>query len=199
LVRAKISVPRTALIVLHRRKNEEYMNAFPNFTTTVTVEGQNPTKIHFVGLFSEKRDAVPLILLHGWPGRTPIFQLFQNTRLNPISGSFLEFLPILSILQKDFTSATLPYHVIVPSLPGYAFSDSPPLDRDFDLGDVSAIMNGLMVNLGFGDGYIAQGRDLGAKVSRILGAKYPSCKGAFNQFLQRRLHLLTVAITSCSP
>jgi microsomal epoxide hydrolase len=115
--------------------------------------------------------------------------------LIPIIGSFLEFLPILSLLKKDFTPETLPYHVIVPSLPGFAFSESPPLDRDFDLGDVAAIMNGLMVSLGFEGGYVAQGGDIGSKVSRILGAKYASCKGA-SLPPQRPLHLLTV--TSCS-
>jgi microsomal epoxide hydrolase len=93
---------------------------------------------------------------------------------------------MLSILQKDFTPANLPYHVIVPSLPGFAFSDAPPLDRDFDLGDVAAILNGLMANLGFGDGYVAQGGDIGSKVARILGAKYPSCKGTSQSSVQKR-------------
>jgi len=107
-------------------------------------------------------------------------QAFQAALLKSIPGSFLEFLPILSILKKEYTPESLPYHVIVPSLPGFAFSDSPPLDRDYDLGDVSAIMDGLMKALGFGDGYVAQGGDLGSKISRILGAKYPSCKGVFS-------------------
>ena len=97
-----------------------------------------------------------------------------------IPGSFLEFLPILSLLREQYTPATLPYHVIVPSLPGFAFSDSQPLNRDFDLGDVAQVLNGLMVSLGFGDGYVAQGGDIGSKVSRILGAKYPGCKGTLD-------------------
>jgi microsomal epoxide hydrolase len=67
--------------------------------------------------------------------------------------------------------------VIVPSLPGFAFSDPPPLERDFNMKDVAAIMDRLMGNLGFGGGYMAQGGDLGSKVARILGCRYEGCKG----------------------
>ncbi|TVY82933.1 putative epoxide hydrolase [Lachnellula suecica] len=140
------------------RKSEAYVNNFPQYTMPVVVNGQQPMKIHFAALFSERKDAVPLLLLHGWP------------------GSFLEFLPMLSLLQQEHTPSNMPYHVIVPSLPGFAFSDAPPLDREFDLGDVAALMDGLMGNLGFGGGYVAQGGDVGSKVSRILGAKCASCK-----------------------
>ncbi|CAG8974590.1 hypothetical protein HYALB_00004387 [Hymenoscyphus albidus] len=103
-------------------------------------------------------DAVPLVLIHGWP------------------GSFLEFLPLLKLLKEEYKPATLPYHVIVPSLPGFAFSDAPPLKRDFDLSDAAAIIDKLMIDLGFGGGYVAQGGDVGSKISRILGSKYSSCK-----------------------
>ena len=73
------------------------------------------------------------------------------------TGSFLEFLPIMSILRELHTPETLPYHIIVPSLPGYAFSARPPLDRDFKLQDIAQLMNKLMIQLGFGDGYAVQG------------------------------------------
>lgn len=89
LARAKISVSRKALTALHRRKSEEYINGFPNFTIPVAVEGQNPTQIHFVGLFSERKDAVPLILLHGWPGRSPSSspsRCSTKTNLRKLSG-----------------------------------------------------------------------------------------------------------------
>ena len=85
---------------------------------------------------------------------------------------------MLSLLQKTYSPETLPYSVVVPSLPGYAFSSKPPLDKDFDLGDVGYIFNQLMMQLGFGDGYIAQGGDLGSGIARIMGVKYSSCKGA---------------------
>lgn len=89
----------------------------------------------------------------------------------------MEFLPLLQLLQDEYSPSTLPYHVIVPSLPGFCFSDSPPLTRDFNLFDTSAIMDKLMIDLGFGGGYVAQGGDVGSKISRILAAKYAACKG----------------------
>ena len=73
------------------------------------------------------------------------------------TGSFLEFLPIMSILRQKYTPETLPYHIIVPSLPGYAFSSRPPLDRDFRLEDIARLLNKLMISLGFGKGYAVQG------------------------------------------
>lgn len=52
-----------------RKSSENRINSFPQYTTEI--EGLT---IHFVGLFSKKKDAVPLLLLHGWPGRS-IFAL----------------------------------------------------------------------------------------------------------------------------
>jgi microsomal epoxide hydrolase len=98
-------------------------------------------------------------MLHGWP------------------GSFLEFLPIMQILMKKYTPSTLPYHIIVPSLPGYAFSSPPSHDRDFQLQDVARILNNLMIQLGFGTGYVAQGGDIGSKVARVLGGVHEEAKG----------------------
>lgn len=69
----------------------------------------------------------------------------------------------------------------MPSLPGYTFSSGPPVDRDFTSPDAARILNQVMVNLGFGNGYVAQGGDVGSKISRILGAKYDSCKGKWAQ------------------
>jgi microsomal epoxide hydrolase len=132
-------------------------------------------RIHFTALFSRKRDAIPIILLHGWPG-SPLISPHFNTH-SYLLGSFLEFLPLLTLLQQEYTPDTLPYHVIIPSLPGFAFSDPPPIDRDSNLEDVAEIMQQLMVNLGFGDGYVAQGGDVGSKIARILGVRFGGCKG----------------------
>lgn len=93
------------------------------------------------------------------------------------SGSFLEFLPILSLFRDEYKPSNLPYHLVIPSLPGYTFSSGPPLDRDFGVKDVGRIMNELMTQLGFSAGYVAQGGDIGSRVARILAAEYESCKG----------------------
>ncbi|KAJ6584890.1 putative epoxide hydrolase [Mycena capillaripes] len=141
------------------RKVEAHINTFPQYKLPVTDTDGISFDIHFVALFSEKPDAVPIIMLHGWP------------------GSFLEFLPILKILSTRYTPATLPYHIIVPSLPGYAFSSPPPLDRNFDLTDVARLLNTFMVQLGF-DAYVVQGGDIGSQTARILVAEHANCKAA---------------------
>ena len=148
--------------VFYRRPTEARINSVPNFTLPIQHEGQDYT-VHFVALFSKKQDAVPLLLLHGWP------------------GNFMEFLSILDILKKRYTPETLPYHIVVPSLPGYAFSSPPPLDRDFQLQDMAAILHSLMVELGFGEGFIVQGGDLGSKTSRVMAATYDTVKAVHSK------------------
>ncbi|EGU82709.1 hypothetical protein FOXB_06764 [Fusarium oxysporum f. sp. conglutinans Fo5176] len=154
---------KAAWIDFDWRAAEKHINSYNHWTVPIKDEKGDFT-VHFTGLFSSKPDAVPVVMLHGWP------------------GSFLEFLKILSILKDKYTPETLPYHVIVPSLPGYAFSDKPPLDKDFGIRDVSRIVNSLMVQLGFGSGYIAQGGDIGSRVSRVLTATYDECKAAHLNF-----------------
>jgi hypothetical protein len=54
-----------------RRAQEKTMNSFPQFMTKVPVQIEGKEyihDIHFMALFSKKKDAVPLIMLHGWPG-----------------------------------------------------------------------------------------------------------------------------------
>lgn len=62
-------------------------------------------------------------------------------------------------------------------MPGYAFSSPPPLDKDFNTVDVARIFDKLMIGLGFRDGYVAQGGDIGSMVGRILAVTSESCKG----------------------
>jgi microsomal epoxide hydrolase len=115
--------------------------------------------VHFVFVPSKRQDAVPLLLLHGWP------------------GSFLEFLPMIDKLRKKYGSDDLPYHIVIPSLPGYAFSSPHPLDKEFGIEDVARMMNQLMLNLGYEAGYMVQRGDVGSKVARVMAAKHDECKG----------------------
>ena len=146
------------------RKCEDRINAFPNFTVDIRDEGAmgHTFSIHFLALFSRKKDAVPVLLMHGWP------------------GSPLEFLGALEILAEKYTPETLPFHVVVPSLPGYAFSSGPPVDGDFDVQGIARVMDALMGGLGFGEeegGYIAQGGDIGSFVARVLAVRMGACRG----------------------
>lgn len=92
-------------------------------------------------------------------------------------GSFIEFLPMLDRIRQQYTPDTLPYHLVVPSLPGYTFSSPPPQDRDFRLEDVARLLHKLAISLGFGSGYVLQGGDIGSKVGRVMAATYDEVKG----------------------
>ncbi|KAF9877098.1 epoxide hydrolase [Colletotrichum karsti] len=141
------------------RKREDRINSFPNFKAKVDHKEIGTTDLHFVGLFSSKPDALPVIFMHGWP------------------GSFLEFLPMLDLILKKYTPETLPYHIIVPSLTGYGLSaSSAPLDKEITVDQVAGIMHQLMLDLGFGSGYAAQGGDVGSFLARFMSANYKECK-----------------------
>jgi microsomal epoxide hydrolase len=118
-----------------------------------------------MALFSEKADAIPVALFHGWP------------------GSFIEFIGVLQEMKQRYSPANLPYHLVVPSLTGYTFSSGPPVNRNWDREDTSRIMNKLMLQIGFQNGYIAQGGDIGSSIARILAAKYDECKGSLVSWL----------------
>lgn len=133
------------------RAQERYINSFDNFK--MQIEGID---LHFVAHFSEKKDAIPIIFMHGWP------------------GSFLEFLPMLDLIKKQYAKKDLPYHLVVPSLPGYTLSTGLPLEKHWGMVDSARIMNQLMVNLGFNK-YIAQGGDVGSFEARIMADKYDEC------------------------
>jgi microsomal epoxide hydrolase len=51
-----------------RRTEEAFINSFPQFKTTVTDDDGIKHEIHFMALFSEKKDAIPMAFFHGWPG-----------------------------------------------------------------------------------------------------------------------------------
>ncbi|KAH8807642.1 Alpha/Beta hydrolase protein [Xylogone sp. PMI_703] len=146
------------------RENERYINSFPHFKLPIQDIDDIKLDIHFVALFSQKPDAIPLIFLHGWP------------------GSFLEFLPILRLFMDEYGPDNLPYHIIVPSCPGYAFSSPPPLQKNFEIQDVARVMNTLMETLGFGSGYLAQGGDVGSKIARVLAVEHAACRGVHINF-----------------
>ncbi|KAJ0329699.1 hypothetical protein COL922a_012778 [Colletotrichum nupharicola] len=132
---------------------EARVNEHLNFKAKVVDDDGATYSIHFIGLFSRKKDAIPLMCIHGW------------------QGSFLEFIGLLSALKAKYTPEDLPYHVIIPSLPGYAFSDSPPVERDWVLQDSARLLHKLMAGLGFEGGYAVQGGDIGSYTARIMARK----------------------------
>ena len=107
--------------------------------------------IHFIHQKSSAPNAIPLILNHGWP------------------GSFLEFLPVIDpLMQKCNTSAGTPvaFDIVVPSLPGFAFSSAPPATWTVD--DTARVFNTLMTDvLGYSK-YATHGTDWGSFVAYSL-------------------------------
>jgi microsomal epoxide hydrolase len=79
-------------------------------------------------------------------------------------------------MKTKYSANDLPYHLVAPSLIGYAFSSGPPLNKNWTTKDTARIMHKLMIDLSFGSGFIAQGGDIGSYVARILATKYDECK-----------------------
>lgn len=143
------------------RAQEAHINSFPNYKMQI-----EDVDVHFVALFSEKKDAIPIVFLHGWP------------------GSFIEFLPMCALIREQYSAKDLPYHIIVPSLPGYTLSTVQSVEKEWTLGDSARITNQLMLNLGF-DKYLAQGGDVGSFLSRFLSQSYDACVGCHGEYSVR--------------
>ncbi|KAJ6445435.1 IQ calmodulin-binding motif [Purpureocillium lavendulum] len=141
------------------RDHENRINSFPNFKAPVEDAAGSVIDIQFLALFSERADAVPLAFLHSWP------------------GSICEFLDVLDLLRAKYAPKDLPYHVIVPSLPGYAYSSNIPVDADYGVDIAAGAVRNLMHGLGFGSGYLVQGGDLGSFMARILAMSDDACRG----------------------
>jgi epoxide hydrolase len=122
------------------RVTEAELNGWGSFTTTAA--GQ---RVHLLHVPSVDKGAIPLVLIHGWP------------------GSIIEFLDVLPLLRAQF-------HVVVFSMPGYGFS-GPTTERGVDTAKVAAAADDVMGQLGYSR-YVAQGGDWGALVVRYLGEHY---------------------------
>ncbi|KAE8142614.1 Alpha/Beta hydrolase protein [Aspergillus pseudotamarii] len=136
---------------------EDEVNRHPQFNTSVTVDGRD-SNVHFMALFSQQPDAIPIVFLHGWP------------------GSFLDFTGLLDIVRLKYSSKDCPFHLIVPSLPGYTYSAGSPVTRHADMFAVARTIDALLTGIGLDNGYIAQGGGMGAYVARLLGSYSPSCE-----------------------
>lgn len=108
------------------------------------IEGLN---IHFVHEKSLSKDAIPLLLLHGWPGQSlRLCSLLSFDSL--VEGSFTEFIPVITPLTQNsitLTGKSVSYHVVVASLPGFTFSSAPPANWTVD--DTGRIFNTLMTEV----------------------------------------------------
>ncbi|KAI1425352.1 microsomal epoxide hydrolase [Xylaria sp. FL1777] len=134
------------------RKAEAELNKLPHFTTKLQATGFEPLEVHFVHARSSRKDAIPLLFSHGWP------------------GSFLEVTKILKPLTEPEDAAQPAFHVVAPSLPGYGFSEASK-KRGFTADKHGEVFHKLMLRLGY-DEYATQGGDWGFLVTRAMGKRY---------------------------
>jgi pimeloyl-ACP methyl ester carboxylesterase len=130
---------------------QERLNSFDQFKTEIDGLG-----IHFIHVRSPHPDALPLVLTHGWP------------------GSIVEFLDVIGPLTDPTAhggDAADAFHVVIPSLPGYGYSDKPAA-TGWGVGKVADAWAVLMARLGY-DRYGAQGGDWGSMVTTSIGMQDP--------------------------
>jgi hypothetical protein len=126
------------------RRCEERLNSLGQSRTVIDGVG-----IHFLHIKSPNSSAVPLILTHGWP------------------GSVIEFLDVIGPLTNPGAhggSAADSFHVVVPSLPGFGFSDK-PVGTGWGVTRIATAWVDLMRRLGY-EKFFAQGGDWGPLLRR---------------------------------
>jgi pimeloyl-ACP methyl ester carboxylesterase len=127
------------------------LNGLPQFKTEIDGLG-----VHFIHVKSQHENAFPLIITHGWP------------------GSVVELLEVIGPLTDPTAhggSAEDAFDLVLPSLPGYGFSDQ-PAEIGWDPARVARAWVELMSRLGYSR-YVAQGGDQGASVTDAMGRLAP--------------------------
>ncbi|KAG2223613.1 hypothetical protein INT45_009972 [Circinella minor] len=127
------------------------MNRWHHYHTTI-----DGLKVHFVHEPSSNPNAIPIMLLHGWP------------------STFYEFHKVIEPL-RDGVNGGQAFHVVVPSLPGFGFSEAPKT-KGHGVVKNAEILNSLMVKLGYSQ-YLLQGGDWGAIIGKYIATHYnTNCK-----------------------
>jgi len=133
------------------RKIEAKLNTFPQFMTTI-----DGVAIHFIHVRSKSRNALPIIITHGWP------------------GSIIEQLKIIGPLTNPVAyggKAEDAFDVVIPSLPGYGFSGQPSV-TGWDPIRIAHAWIVLMKRLGYSR-FVAQGGDWGNAVTEQMALLAP--------------------------
>ena len=139
------------LATFNWRQKEAELNALPNFTTEI--DGQN---IHFIHVKSKEPGAIPLLLIHGWPGSVV---------------EFLELVGPLTAPGKHGAPGAQAFDVVIPSLPGVALS-GPTHEAGWNNGRIGQAFIELMGRLGY-QKFALQGGDAGAIIGPEIGRLAP--------------------------
>jgi pimeloyl-ACP methyl ester carboxylesterase len=154
------------------RAFEERLNRVGQFRTTIDGLG-----IHFLHCRSARSDATPLLLTHGWP------------------GSIVEFIDVVEELAGPKTADAPAFHVVVPSLPGFGYSDKPAA-TGWGTERIAAAWVELMGRLGY-DRFAAHGGDWGGNITTVLGGRFPEhVLGVHTLFAQAPPGLTTDGLTA---
>jgi len=133
------------------RRIEARLNALPQFVTEI-----DDLDIHFIHVKSRHENALPVILIHGWP------------------GSVVEMLNVVGPLTDPTAhggSADDAFDVVIPSMPGYGLSGKPTASG-WGPAHVASASVELMKRLGY-DRFVAQGGDSGAIIVDLMGVQAP--------------------------
>ena len=133
------------------RKVEAKLNALPQFTTQI-----DGVDIHFIHVRSKHKNALPVIVTHGWP------------------GSIIEQLKIIGPLTDPTAyggKAEDAFDVVIPSIPGYGFSGK-PVQLGWDPIHVAKAWVVLMKRLGYTK-FVAQGGDWGDAINEQMALLAP--------------------------
>ncbi|MBY5336409.1 epoxide hydrolase [Rhizobium leguminosarum] len=133
------------------RSGEKKLNAHAQFMTKI-----DGLDIHFIHVKSKHENALPLIMTHGWP------------------GSVLELVKTIGPLTEPTAhggTAEDAFHVVIPSMPGYGFSEV-PTETGWGPDRIGRAWHVLMKRLGY-NRYVSQGGDWGAVVSDKMAAQAP--------------------------
>jgi len=129
------------------RRCEARLNALPQFKTTI-----DGLDIHFIHVKSPHENALPLVMTHGWPGS--IVELLET--IGPLTD------PTAHGGHADDA-----FHLVLPSIPGYGFSDE-PTELGWGPIRIGQAWDVLMRRLGY-PRYVAQGGDVGSQVTDAMG------------------------------
>lgn len=134
------------------RKAEATLNALPQFMTTI-----DGVDIHFIHVRSGRPNALPVLIVHGWPG-----SVFEQIKLiGPLTDP-----------TRYGGRAEDAFDVVIPSLPGFGFS-ARPTEAGWGLERIGEALGVLMTRLGY-DRYVAQGGDWGAGIVQAMGRQAPA-------------------------
>lgn len=154
------------------RSFEARLDRIGQFHTTIDGLG-----IHFLHRRSARADATPLILTHGWP------------------SSIAEFTDVIDELADPKDADTPAFHVVVPSLPGFGYSDKPAV-TGWGTGKIAAAWVELMERLGYSK-FVAHGGDWGGVITTVLGGRFPEhVLGIHTTLAQPPAGLTTDGLTS---